>query len=97
VGVEQVNRAMSQVDQVGQRNASAAEELSGTAEQMASQAEKLQQLMSVFQIETAGRVEAAVARPSGNNSSIVPKQRRAGRVRAEQHTNGNDREFRPWR
>ncbi len=36
---------MTQVDQVTQRNAAAAEELSSTAEQMAAQAENLQKLM----------------------------------------------------
>jgi len=50
-GVSQVNKAMTQVDQVTQRNASAAEVLSSTAEEMASQAESLQQLMRVFRID----------------------------------------------
>ena len=50
-GVNQINKAMSQVDQVTQRNASGAEELSSTAEEMASQAEALQQLMSFFRVD----------------------------------------------
>jgi len=49
-GVAQVNKAMSQVDQVTQRNASAAEELSSTAEELAQQAEALQQLMAFFRV-----------------------------------------------
>jgi methyl-accepting chemotaxis protein len=49
-GVGQINRAMSQVDQVTQRNASASEELASTAEEMASQAEGLTQLMSFFKL-----------------------------------------------
>ena len=48
VGVQQINRAMSTVDQVTQSNASAAEELASTAEEMAAQAESLQQLMDFF-------------------------------------------------
>ncbi|HSN13801.1 MAG TPA: methyl-accepting chemotaxis protein [Anaeromyxobacteraceae bacterium] len=52
-GVTQIGRAMSQVDQVTQRNASAAEELSSTAEEMASQAESLQGLMSFFRLDEA--------------------------------------------
>ena len=47
-GVAQVNRAMNQVDQVTQRNAAAAEELSGTAAVMATQAEQLQELVTMF-------------------------------------------------
>jgi methyl-accepting chemotaxis protein len=55
-GVTQINRAMSQVDNVTQRNASSAEELSSTAEELASQSEQLQQLMTFFRIvdEKAG-------------------------------------------
>jgi methyl-accepting chemotaxis protein len=49
-GVGQINKAMTQVDQVTQRNASAAEELASTAEEMASQAEALQQLVSYFRV-----------------------------------------------
>ncbi len=47
-GVNQINKAMAQVDQVTQRNASSAEELSSTAEEMASQSEALVQLMDFF-------------------------------------------------
>ncbi len=53
-GVFQVNKAMSQVDQVTQRNASSAEELSSTAEALAAQAENLQQLMTFFRIDARG-------------------------------------------
>ncbi len=53
-GVEQVSKAMGVVDQVTQRNASAAEELSSTAEEMASQAESLQQLMAFFLVKDHG-------------------------------------------
>jgi methyl-accepting chemotaxis protein len=50
-GVSQINKAMAQVDQVTQRNASAAEELASTAEEMSSQAEALQQLMGFFRVQ----------------------------------------------
>jgi methyl-accepting chemotaxis protein len=49
-GVMQINKAMGQVDQVTQRNAAAAEELSSTAEEMSSQAVALQQLMAFFRL-----------------------------------------------
>ncbi len=49
-GVMQINKAMGQVDQVTQRNAAAAEELSSTAEEMSSQAIALQQLMAFFRL-----------------------------------------------
>jgi methyl-accepting chemotaxis protein len=61
-GVSQVNRAMAQVDQVTQRNASSAEELSATAEQMAAQADSLQQILQFFHVERDGKPENQPAR-----------------------------------
>jgi methyl-accepting chemotaxis protein len=49
-GVSQINKALAQVEQVTQRNASSAEELSSTAEELAAQAESLEQLMSFFKV-----------------------------------------------
>jgi methyl-accepting chemotaxis protein len=56
-GANQINRAMSQVDQVTRRNASSAEELASTAEEMAAQAETLQHLMRYFKLEDAAELE----------------------------------------
>jgi methyl-accepting chemotaxis protein len=53
-GVAQINRAMTLVDQVTQKNASASEELASTAEEMSSQAEALQQTISFFKSSTGG-------------------------------------------
>jgi len=52
-GVAQINKAMSQVDTVTQRNASSAEELSSTSEELAAQSEQLQQLMTFFRVRGA--------------------------------------------
>jgi methyl-accepting chemotaxis protein len=82
-GVGQVSRAMSIVDQVTQRNASAAEELSSTAEEMSSQAEALQQLVAFFHLAGEGRATspalpappyraAMAAAPAGDPASSVP-------------------------
>jgi methyl-accepting chemotaxis protein len=62
-GLGQVSKAMATVDQVTQRNASAAEELSSTAEEMASQAEALQSLMGFFAVNdrTNGALHPAPA------------------------------------
>jgi methyl-accepting chemotaxis protein len=78
-GVAQVNKAMTLVDQVTQRNASAAEELASTAEEMAAQAQTLEQLVAFFQLsgESRGPRRAATsaplapvhARPNGNGHS----------------------------
>jgi hypothetical protein len=63
-GVTQINKAMSQVDTVTQRNASSAEELSSTAEELAAQSEQLQQLMTFFRV--AGEQPA-----NGNGNSTA--------------------------
>ncbi len=63
-GVSQINLALSQVDQVTQRNASSAEELSSTAEELSAQAEALQQLMSFFKgAEHHGGMQTPYALP----------------------------------
>lgn len=49
-GVGQINGAMSRVDQVAQRNASAAEELSSTAQEVAAQSSRLRERMSFFRL-----------------------------------------------
>jgi methyl-accepting chemotaxis protein len=65
LGVEQINRAMGQVDEVTQQTAAAAEELASTAEEVAAQAESLEQLVSFFKIETSpGFVGAEVRTPA---------------------------------
>jgi methyl-accepting chemotaxis protein len=61
-GVSQINKAMTKVDQVTQRNASASEELASTAEEMAAQAEALQDLVSFFRV--AGLEPVARRRPA---------------------------------
>jgi methyl-accepting chemotaxis protein len=71
--VNQINKAMSQVDNVTQRNASSAEELSSTAEELASQSEELQQLMNFFHVTGVKQMEPAAGSkkelrvPNGKN------------------------------
>ena len=67
-GVSQVNRAMGQVDQVTQQNASAAEQLFGTAQLMSSQADHLQQLMGRFKVNG---IEAAPPIAPGKSSPVA--------------------------
>lgn len=49
-GIEQVNRAMTQLDQVTQANASQTEEMSGTAVALSGQAEQLKQVVAQFNV-----------------------------------------------
>jgi methyl-accepting chemotaxis protein len=75
-GVEQMNRAMGQVDQVTERNASSAEELASTAEEMTAQAQALRDLVSVLHLGRPAAAEGAQAapapRPSPMSASATP-------------------------
>ena len=62
-GITQMNKAMVLVDQVTQRNAAASEELAATAEEMTTQAQSLQQLMSFFVINPTERSRRPSTRP----------------------------------
>jgi methyl-accepting chemotaxis protein len=71
---------MAVVDLVTQRNASAAEELSSTSEEMASQAESLLQLIDFFKVAEQGRAArtGAAARPvprkdAGRSPASIPR------------------------
>jgi len=55
-GIEQINVAISQMDQVTQQNASLVEEAAAAAESLQDQAGKLAELVSVFKLD--GRTEA---------------------------------------
>ncbi|WP_224242700.1 methyl-accepting chemotaxis protein [Hyalangium gracile] len=70
-GVKQMNRAMLQVEQVTQRNASAAEELSATAEELSAQAETLQQLVSFFRV---AEEDWRPSRPRAPRDSSAPPE-----------------------
>jgi hypothetical protein len=62
--VSQINGAINQVGLVTQRNAAGAEQLSSTAEELASQAEALQEMISFFRVNTLGD------HPTGRNRKI---------------------------
>jgi methyl-accepting chemotaxis protein len=104
-GVGQVSKAMATVDQVTQRNASAAEELSSTAEEMSSQAESLLQTIGFFQVregDQASRVRAihvphleaaAAARSRPGRLPTPPPQLGANRPREESKGGSKDGGF----
>lgn len=49
-GVEQINQALLQLDQVVQRNASSSEELASMAEELSGRAESMRQIISFFRL-----------------------------------------------
>jgi methyl-accepting chemotaxis protein len=81
-GIEQVNTAVAQMDQVTQQNAALVEEASAAAQSMSAQSGTLREVVSVFRLEvdpakddlTARQTEVAAALPvrsdRRNRSSI---------------------------
>jgi methyl-accepting chemotaxis protein len=69
-GVSQINRAMTLVDQVTQKNASASEELASTAEEMSSQAEALQQTIAFFRLTKSVQPAAPARRPEKTPATV---------------------------
>ncbi len=81
--VAQMNLAMTSVDNVTQRNASAAEELSSTAEEMTSQAQGLQEIIGFFKIEDERRLAPIADRPAPGAPGAAPRLAPRRRVEAE--------------
>jgi methyl-accepting chemotaxis protein len=72
-GVQQINRAMGQVDQVTERSATAAEQLASTAEEMSAQAHALRDLVSSFHKVSANGAAARNGEDhSGANGAAPP-------------------------
>ena len=70
-GIEQVNRAIVQMDTVTQSNAAQVEELSSTSQSLSSQAEYMQELVSHFKLNTNGVMHVQTSRTAGNPSGAT--------------------------
>ena len=92
-GIEQINVAISQMDQVTQQNASLVEEAAAASEALQDQAGKLSGLVGVFQLESApastvipiaqARHEKAQPRAMTLKNTVAPK---VARQAAAKHT-----------
>jgi len=102
-GIEQVNQAITQMDEVTQQNAALVEEAAAAAESMQEQAGVLMEAVSVFKLEDGRTVSRAAAKPSAartENRPAVALQAPAtsvGRARklakASEDKDGNWKEF----
>ena len=68
-GVEQIGRAMGQLNKTTQHNAAASEELAATAEEMAGSSMQLQELMEFFHIEPSKVGAGGTGSPPGTVES----------------------------
>ncbi len=81
-GIEQVNRAVTQMDEVTQQNAALVEEASAAAQSMAQQAQALREAVAVFKVGESS-VMAAGRTPLG---ATVPSPAKPPRVHYVQRT-----------
>ncbi|MGF1447928.1 MAG: methyl-accepting chemotaxis protein [Opitutales bacterium] len=81
-GVEQINRAVSEVDQITQRNAASSEECASTAEEMTAQAEQLRLNVQALRQLIDGTTQPSTASPTRHclppSSSPPPDTRHSG-------------------
>jgi methyl-accepting chemotaxis protein len=92
-GIEQVNQAIIQMDDVTQQNAALVEEAAATAEAMQEQAGSLSEAVSMFKLDGVyGGVRTAVAELSiaPNVSTAVPPFRKAGKLTKANENMGSD-------
>ena len=93
-GVQQINRAMGQVDSVTERSATAAEQLGSTAEEMTTQAHALRDLVVVVSQERADHeLDPATARRARQQRI---RQRRAAALPCSDGPASTDSEFQPF-
>jgi methyl-accepting chemotaxis protein len=83
VGVDQVNQAVSQMDQVTQTNAAQTQELTRTAEHLADSARRLRELVERFQLGDVGDDAFAGSRKRG----APPKLERVAKRRSPDNDN----------
>ena len=95
-GIEQVNRAVAQMDNVTQSTAAQTEEVSATAQSLAGQAGQLQQLVGRFRLdhtERSRRAEPAATPITLPVTSITPTARRPAANDVERWASDLDADF----
>jgi methyl-accepting chemotaxis protein len=93
-GIEQVNTAIVQMDQVTQQNAALVEQAAAAAESMQEQAAKLSEVVSVFKLLTTAQPRPAAPRKRAVPPAVVASARapapRVGVKQAVKETAGGD-------
>ena len=101
IGAEQINKAVNQLDQVVQQNASASEEIAATSDTLAGQSQLLLETISYFKVEDGGRrsrVSASrAALPSGQAGPSKSASKKAkpagGGIALDMGADEDDEEF----
>jgi methyl-accepting chemotaxis protein len=81
-GIDQINQAVAQMDQVTQQNAALVEEASAASEAMQDQAAKLALVVSVFKLDAVAAPRAALRQVPATARSVKPARIAAAKPRA---------------
>ncbi len=96
-GIEQVNRAITQMDDVTQQNAALVEEAAATAESMKDQAVSLLEAVSIFKLsEARGEGTRTANKPAivpAEATTVTPLRKERKLIRANQDDDGDWKEF----
>ena len=87
IGIEQINQAISQMDDITQQNAALVEEAAAASASLQGQAEKLAELLRVFRLAHAGKSEAVPSplqamRQRGSGKALASAPGRSRHLRA---------------
>ncbi|SAI37907.1 methyl-accepting chemotaxis protein (pseudogene) [Bordetella ansorpii] len=88
-GIDQVNRAVSQMDEVTQQNAALVEEAAAAAGSLQEQAQRLAEAVAVFRInageviDVAAQLEASRRTPRVSDAPVASSTRNAGPARVQ--------------
>jgi methyl-accepting chemotaxis protein len=91
-GIEQVNKAVTQMDTVTQQNAAQTEELSSTAQAMAAQAEELTAQVAQFKLSQSTASPQGAAKDPQRGGKVIPlkAKAKAGSAKAVPASTGTD-------
>ncbi len=72
-GIEQVNKAVTQMDEMTQQNAALVEQAAAASESLDEQAKNLQRLMDFFTVSEEKKVSDATKKNTAQNTPAIPK------------------------
>jgi len=92
-GIEQINQAITQMDQVTQQNAALVEEASAAAQSLQEQAGSLVRAVSIFKIDASGKHAAPRAQAGGSPAARAEEPSLPGPQQLAVAGGGEWREF----
>lgn len=75
-GIEHINQALGQMDDITQQNAALVEEAAAAAESMREQTLKLSETVAVFKLANDGRSDVAMTDSQHNHNNVLPLAKR---------------------